>query len=121
MCGGQPRASSPSGDSTFTTSAPSCARIMAATGPAMLDENSTTRTPSSGRNCVMRNTPSSVFDPMVDVDQAFAEVLSAVEARDRVGRTLEAVENLLTVAQSARAHPAGQTIDRFLPAVIVIE
>jgi hypothetical protein len=45
--GPQPRASSPSGRSTLITSAPMCARISPATGPARLAPSSMTRTPSS--------------------------------------------------------------------------
>ena len=46
--------------------------------------------------------------------QSPADVLAAVEARNRSGRLLETVDDLLAVADRAVLHPAGQLLDRDL-------
>ena len=61
--GPQARPSSPvSGRSTFTTSAPSAARISAQYGPAIDVVTSTTRMPSRGRSGTGRSSPLAVSD-----------------------------------------------------------
>src|SRR5215204_4588537 len=44
----------------------------------------------------------------VQSDEPFAEVLAAVEAGDRIGRALDAVQHVFRVAQAALAQPAHE-------------
>ena len=54
-------------------------------------------------------------------DQPLAEIFAAVKLGDRAGAVLDAVDDVLAIAQTAFTHPSGQPRDRFLVAMLIVK